>query len=120
MRLPDRRELLDYVEGVPGQDAQVQKNILQLLASSRIMREQLVELKRDLYMVSTQIPEYMPSPTIAAEVTKLAQAWIQVLYNRKFALRNFYRTQEFFWLLCLVGAAILGVLTLLGWNLLGA
>lgn len=107
MRIPDRREILDYVEGSAGQDAEVQKRILNLLASSPVMREQMAELKRDLYLVSTQVPEYAPQAAFASEISKLSQAWLQLAYARRFSMKHFYRTREFYTLLGFLGAAVL-------------
>ncbi|MGZ3693756.1 MAG: hypothetical protein ACXWQO_06120 [Bdellovibrionota bacterium] len=108
MRLPDRQEFLDYAEGTAGQSSDTQKQILKLLASSPVMREQLAELKRDLYLAAVQVPDYFPSTEFAAELTRLTQSWAQLAYTRKFSLKNFYRSREFFGLiLFLVAAAFL-------------
>lgn len=120
MRLPDRKDILDYVEGAAGQDAQVQKQILNLLASSPLMREQMIELKKDLYLVSAQVPDYLPDARFGAEVSKLAQAWLQLSYNRKFSMKNFHRSREFFGLIGLVAGGLLLLLALLGMQLLRA
>ena len=118
MKLPDRQDILDYVEGANGQDVQVQRQILSMLASSPMMREQLTELKKDLYLVSTQVPDYVPHPQFAAEVAKLAQTWTQVAYNRKFSMKNFHRSREFFGLMAFLAGAFLLLLAFLGWYLL--
>ncbi len=119
MRLPDRDDLLDYVEHAAGQDAEVQKRILHMLASSQIMREQMAELKRDLYLVSVQVPDYAPNAAFGAEIMRLSQTWLQVVYARKFSLKNFHRSREFFGIvLALVGIALL-VLAVLGARLMG-
>jgi hypothetical protein len=88
-------DLLDYAEGGRNQRPEVQKQILNLLASSPLLRGQLAELKVDLYRVSTQIPDYPLEVSTAAEVTKLANLWIQMVYRRKFSLKLFYRSREF-------------------------
>ncbi|HEY8280662.1 MAG TPA: hypothetical protein VIH99_13620 [Bdellovibrionota bacterium] len=118
MRLPDRDDILDYVENAAGQDAEVQKRILHMLASSQILREHLSELKRDLYLVGSQIPDYAPEAAFGAELMRLSQLWLHASYKRKFSLREFYRSQEFFGLvLGLVGILLLG-LGILGLRLL--
>ncbi len=109
MKLPDRREFLDYVEGAAGQDVDVQKQIMNLLASSPMMREQLVELKRDLYIVSVQVPEYTPSVTFGAELSRLSQSWIQLSYARKYSMKNFHQSAEFLFLLAFLFCGLLGV-----------
>lgn len=108
MRLPDRQEFLDYAEGAAGQSTDVQRQILKLLASSPVMREQLAELKRDLYLASAQVPDYTPSAEFGAEITRLTQSWAQLAYTRKFSVKNFHRSREFFSLiLFLAGLAFL-------------
>ncbi len=118
MRLPDRDDLLDYVEGAAGQDKEVQRRILHLLASSAVMRESVAELKRDLYLVSSQIPDYAPDAATGAELMRLSQSWIQLVYERKFSLRNFHRSREFFALMLALGGVALLLLGLIGLSLL--
>ena len=108
MRLPDRNDLLDYVEHTAGQDAEAQKRVLRLLASSQVLRESLAELKRDLYLVGSQVPDYAPPATFGPELARLSEAWLKMAYARKFSLHRFYRSREFFGLaLALVGLALL-------------
>jgi hypothetical protein len=113
-RLPDREELLDYVENAAGQDSEVQKRILQLLASSPVMREHIAEIKRDLYLVGSQIPDYGPDAAFGAEIMRLTQTWIRSSYNRQFALKNFYRSREFFGILIAVSGALLIAIAAVG------
>lgn len=117
MRFPDRRDFLDYAEEAPGQSVEVQKQILKILASSPVMREQLLELKKDFYLVDALVPDYMPSPVLASEVTKLGQAWMKIVYARKFSLNQFHRTKEFFYLMLFVGACLLFLLAAFGVHL---
>ena len=119
MRIPDREELLDYMENVSGQDSEVQKRILHMLASSQVLRESMAEIKRDLYLVGSQIPDYTPDATFGAEIMRLTQAWLNSVYARKFSLKTFHRSREFFgFILALVGVVML-VLGILGFRLLG-
>jgi len=118
LKLPDRKDFLDYAEGAIGQDTLVQRQILSLLASSPIIREQLAEIKKDLYLVSAQIPDYSPDVNFGAEVGKLSQTWIQAVYNRKFSLKNFHRSREFFGLMALLVGAVLLLLVMLGSTLI--
>ena len=118
MRLPDRNDILDYVENASGQDAEVQKRILHMLASSQVLREHLSELKRDLYLVSSQVPDYAPEAVFGAEIMRLSQVWLHASYKRKFSLRDFYRSREFFsFALGLVGVLLL-ILGIMGLRLL--
>ena len=119
MRLPDRQELLDYAEGAAGQSAEVQKQILNLLASSPVVREQLAQIKQDLYLVSSQIPDYVPRSEFGADLAKLAQSWTTVVFNRKFSLTKFHRSREFFGLLAALAGLVLLVLIGLGLRMLG-
>ena len=118
MKLPERQDFLDYVEGVQTQDVLIQRQILGLLASSSVIREQLSELKKDLYLVSSQVPDYHPDVNFAAEVGKLSQTWLQAVYNRKFSLKNFHRSREFFGLMALLLGAVLLLLVMIGSSLI--
>lgn len=118
MRLPNREDLLDYVEHASGQDAEVQRKILHLLASRQILREHLAELKRDLYLVSAQIPDYAPDAAFGAELMRLSQSWLQMLYARKFSLKHFYRSREFFGLILALTGLTLLVIGVLGFRLM--
>jgi hypothetical protein len=120
MRLPDRRDLLDYAENAAGQDAAVQKRILQMLASSQVLREHMAEIKRDLYLVGAQIPDYAPDASFGVELMRLSQTWIRTVYERKFSLRNFHRSREFYGImLTLVGLSLLA-LGVVGLKILGS
>ena len=118
MKLPERQEFVEYAEGGAGQNAEVQRQILNLLASSPVVREQLAELKRDLYHVAVQVPEYRPEAPFAAELAKLAQNWSQLSYRRRFSVQRFYRSREFFVLMVFVMAALSVLLLFLGVRLL--
>jgi hypothetical protein len=118
MRLPDRRDFLDYAESAGGQDAEVQKRILSMLATSTVVREQLAELKKDLHIVASQVPDYGPDASLGPELVRLSQSWVQVIYTRKFSLKDFHRSSEFFGLiLAIMGLALL-LIGLLGFQLL--
>lgn len=118
MKLPDRDDLLDYVEDAAGQDKEVQRRILHLLASSQLMRENVAELKRDLYLASSQVPDYAPDAHLGAELMRLSQTWVQLVYERKFSLRHFHRSREFFGLMLVLGGVTLLVLGLIGLSLM--
>jgi hypothetical protein len=118
LKLPDRQEFLDYAEGVAGQDSEAQRQIMNLLASSPLVREQLAELKRDLYHVAAQVPDYRPDAAFGAEVAKLCQNWSQLSVNRSLNAKNFTASREFSrLLLSLAGAAAL-IFALLAWRFL--
>lgn len=120
MKLPDRQEFLDYAEGVAGQDFETQRQIMNLLASSPVVREQLAELKRDLYHVASQVPDYRPDAAFGAELAKLSQNWAQLSMNRDLNARNFTKSREFSrLLLALAGGAAL-FFALLAWRYLRA
>jgi hypothetical protein len=120
LKLPGRDDLLDYVENAAGQDAEAQKSVLQLLASSKILREQMAEVKRDLYLVGAQIPDYTPDAAFGAEIMRLSQTWIRAVYERKFSLKQFYRSQEFMGLLLALAGLLLLAVGLLGFHLIGS
>lgn len=117
MRLPERQDFLDYAEGA-SQSAEMQKQILKLLASSPIIREQVAGLKQDLYLVSCQIPDYAPRVDFGADLSKLAQTWTKLVYNRKFSLSRFHRSREFFGLLLLLVSLLVLILVGLGLQLM--
>jgi hypothetical protein len=118
MRLPDRNDILDYVEDTAGQDKEVQKRILHMLASSQLMREHMAELKRDIYLVSSQVPDYMPDAATGAELMRLSQSWLQLVYERQFSLRNFHRSREFYGMMLALAGVTMLILGLIGFMLL--
>lgn len=119
MKLPERKDILDYAEGAI-QEKAVQKQILHLLASSSVMREQLAELKKDLYVVGTQVPEYQPDVAFASELAKLSQAWLRLAFERKFSAKKFYRSKEFYHLMLFLAGFALLVIGILGLKILSA
>ncbi|RZA07033.1 MAG: hypothetical protein EOP11_08800 [Proteobacteria bacterium] len=118
MKLPDRQEFLDYAEGVAGQDSEIQRQIMNLLASSPVVREQLTELKRDLYHVAAQVPDYRPDAMFAAELAKLSQNWLQLNLNRQLSAKNFTKSSEFFRLLLGIALGLFVLLAVLGFKFL--
>jgi hypothetical protein len=119
LKLPGREDILDYVENASGQDAEIQKRVLQLLASSSVLREQMAEVKRDLYLVGSQVPDYAPDAAFGAEIMRLTQTWLRTVYERKFSLRQFHRSREFFGLiLALLGIMLLAI-GVVGFKILG-
>jgi len=118
LKLPDRQEFLDYAEGVVGQDSETQRQIMNLLASSPVVREQLAELKRDLYHVAAQVPDYRPDAAFAAELAKLTLNWSEVSLNRNLAARNFTKSREFSRLLVAIAGVAGVMIALLAWRFL--
>ncbi len=109
MKLPERKDFLYYVESDPEQSSGAQQSILALISSSAVVRQQIVEVKKDLYLVSVQVPEYEPTAHFGMELARLSDSWAKISYNRKFSVRHFYRSREFFGLILTV-AAMLGLL----------
>ena len=99
MKLPERKDFLDYAESSSAQDPELQKQILRLLASSQEYREQMAELKKDLYMIEVQIPEYPLRASFAADLARVSKEWIDLRFAREFSFKNFHTTKEFLWIL---------------------
>jgi len=109
LKIPERKDFLRYAENDLDLPPEVQKAVLTLLASSSTVRKEVAELKRDLYLVDVQVPDFLPTVEMGVELAKLSDTWVSLLYKRQFSLKNFYRSREFFHLLLFVG----GVLALL-------
>ncbi len=117
MTLPDRNDFLDYAEGAPLKSADIQKNILLLLASSKIYREQCAELQRDLYHIDVKIPEYPVTPPMAVDLSILANDWVKLRLARSMSFRTFTRTREFVLLLVGIFGACVFILAMALWRL---
>lgn len=113
MKFPDRKDFLDYAEGHPLSDPEVQRQVLKMLASSRLYREQMAELKKDLYLVDVQVPEYVLSASYVSKLAKLSQSWIELQFARDYGFKGFYRTKEFLWVGVVLAVGLLSVLLLL-------
>ncbi len=110
MTLPDRNDFLDYVEGAALKNADVQKNILLLLAGSQVYREQCAELRRDLYQIEVKVPEYSITEVMAADLANLAKDWVKLEAARRTSFRSFTKTREFLTLVIVLGAAFVFIL----------
>lgn len=99
-----------------GQSSETQRQIMNLLASSPVVREQLAELKRDLYHVAAQVPDYRPDAAFAAELAKLSQNWSQLSLNRSLSARNFTGSREFSRLLAGIALVALALFGALAWR----
>ena len=95
MRFPDREDILQYVEGAQHVEGPVQKQIFQLMASNAVLREQIAELRKDLYEVETQIPDFSYTETFDKDLRGLAQTWLKLSYDRKNSFQLFYKNWEF-------------------------
>lgn len=83
IELPGRKEFIEYAEGATV-EPEVQERILQLLASSALVRENLSELKRDLYRVDVLIPDFQPDANFRLEVAKVIPVWLKKGDRRRF------------------------------------
>lgn len=107
MRLPSREELLEFVESDGSSNAQTHRQILGLIASSKVVREQVAELKQDLYWVDSQVPDYVPGVSLGLEITRLTKSWGVSEYKRSFSLKEYYRAKEFLYLMLFLFGGIL-------------
>lgn len=82
MRMLEPTEILRFAEGCADFAPDVEKEILAQIASSPDLRRRVAELRRDLYLVECQIPEYEIAPEFLLEVNKLAEVWLGMRLKR--------------------------------------
>lgn len=87
---------MDYAESGLLPDPEVQRRVLQILAASPELREQMNQLKKDLYLVNAQIPEFEADEALSQGLRTLAEAWFQRSLRKRFAFAHFLNTKEFF------------------------
>lgn len=107
MKLPTREDLLEFVESSAGLDMSTHRQILDLIGSSRIVREQISELKQDLYWVDVQVPDYLPGASMGLEITRLTKSWGATEYKRNFSVKEYYRAKEFLYLMLFLFGGII-------------
>ena len=69
------REILRFAEGISDLNPDREEQLLSQVASSPDLRQKIAELRRDLYLVECQIPEYEPSVELLLEAEKLSRVW---------------------------------------------
>ena len=79
----EAREILRFAEGISDLDADREEQLLSQVASSPELRRKIAELRRDLYLVECQIPEYRPSAELLIEAEKLSRLWSSRIEGRK-------------------------------------
>ncbi|MCO5141470.1 MAG: hypothetical protein M9962_00090 [Oligoflexia bacterium] len=107
MKLPSREDMMEFVEGDAGLNAHMHRQILDLIASSKVVREQVTELKQDLYWVDSQVPDYLPGVSLGLEITRLTKSWGASEYKRSFSLKDYYRAKEFTYLMLFLFGGVL-------------
>jgi len=107
LKLPEQDDFLRYAEGIPAKNPQVEKQIQKILASNTEARQRLTELRKDLYHIESQIPQYVMPPEFGVELTKIAQTWLQVRMRKETSFRNFRWEKELIFILSLLGAILL-------------
>ena len=109
-------ELIRFAEGGTDIDPELQEFLVRQLASSSELREELGTLRKDLYLVSCQIPEYAISSDFEMELQKLSELCVQRQTNKRYRLVNFLMGKEFLYLgIGFVGMMIIA-LVLIWWN----
>jgi hypothetical protein len=111
--LPEQKDFIDYAEGRACRTNEVQRQVLQMLATSPELRKQVAELKKDIYLVNAQIPEFEADPAFAQELRGVAEAWLRLSLSRRFAFPKFLKAKEFFALVALIVAGIVLLVFLL-------
>jgi hypothetical protein len=71
----EAREILRFAEGISDLDADREEQLLSQVASSPDLRRKIAELRRNLYLVECQMPEYRPSAELLLEAEKLSRIW---------------------------------------------
>jgi hypothetical protein len=104
-RMPQYQDFIDYAEGVTLRDADLQRKVLQMLAVSSELRQQMTVLKRDLYLINSQIPDFECEAAFNEELRLVAQSWIKMSLSRQFSFPKFLDAKEFFAVVSILIAA---------------
>ena len=88
-------EIVRFAEGLSDLEPDIEAEILTQVVSSPDLRKRIAALRRDLYLVECQIPDYQMAPEYLIELNKLAEIWVRMRMERKLKLQKFLFGREF-------------------------
>ena len=91
----DPSEIIRFAEGLSDLEPDLEAEILTQVASSPDLRTRIALLRRDLYLVECQIPDYQMATEYLLELNKLAEIWVRMRMERKLKLQKFLFGREF-------------------------
>ena len=94
LKLPEQEDLFRFAEGVPARDPVVERQIRQILASNSLVRQEMSEIKKELYRLECQLPHYTLRPEFGADIAKMAQSWCAIRAKEKLSFQNFWKEKE--------------------------
>lgn len=93
LEFPSQEDLIRYAEGIPSEPA-LEKQIKKILASNSLVRSEIAEIKKELYRLECQLPQYNLSPEFGAELAKMSEAWCSLRARQKLSFKNFWGEKE--------------------------
>lgn len=107
------KQLIRFAEGGIDLESDQEEIILKQVATNGELRKQLAEIRRDLYLVDCQIPEYNLNPEYIIELNKLGQAWLKLRIDQQLRGYKFLFSREFISLALFVCSLLIFSLILL-------
>ncbi len=91
----DEQELICFVENATELDPDAHKRIMEQVAANPDLRERVARIRKELYIVDSQIPEYDISREFHEELKSLAELWLRSKLKQKLRMRRVLFGKEF-------------------------
>lgn len=107
----DEQELIRFAENASELNAEEHKRIMDQVVANPDLRKRVAIIRKDLYLVASQIPEYNLSREFHGELKSLAELWLRSRFEKRLRMRKFLFGKEFvFFAAVLIALLIIALL----------
>lgn len=104
-----KKDFWDYVDGNAGES---KNQIALLLASSPETRKKISELKRDFFLIDSQIPKVDMSMELSYEIAGICQKWLNLHYKKSMPVTSLLKSKK----TVRIAVCLLFFLVILAWK----
>lgn len=104
-----KKDFWDYVDGKAGD---FKNQIALLLASDPQVRKKISELKRDFFLIDSQIPTIEMSKELSYEIAGTCHKWLNLHYKKSLPITSLLKSKK----TLSIAAFLIFLLGLIAWN----
>lgn len=91
----DEQDLIRFAENVGELSPENHRKIMEQVVSNPHLRKRVARIRKDLYLVDSQIPEYSISAEFHTDLKNLAELWLRNRFERRLRMSRFLFGKEF-------------------------
>ncbi len=88
-------DLIRFAENASELSLDAHRSIMEKVAGDPELRKKVAQVRKDLYLVETQIPEYSISTEFHGDLKNLAELWLKSRFEKRLKMRKFLFGKEF-------------------------